>query len=141
MRVGNEAMVFPLVDCWETSCFALVGTELAMHLHLQNTRTSSGNCKSQCCNKRTCRTKGFVEVLASLRSSEEAVGTFFCLLSSCAAVDGEVALLSRMRETVDGDEGGEGLSNPLPRLTLLIVNEVRCPSAVKTTLGRSAAAG
>ena len=137
--MGNEAMVFPLVDCWETSCFALVGTELAMHLHLENTRTSSWNRK--CCNKRTWRTKGFVEVLASLRSSEEAVGTFFCLLSSCAAVDGEVALLSLMRETVDGDEGGEGLSNPLPRLTLLIVNDVRCPSAVKTTLGRSAEAG
>ena len=40
MRVGNEAMVFPLVDRWETSRFALVGTELAMHLHLENTNTN-----------------------------------------------------------------------------------------------------
>ena len=124
-------MVFPLVDRRETSSFALVGAELATHLHLQNTRLSSWNYKKSHCNKRTWRTKGLVEVLASLRSREEAVGgfeTIFCLLCSCAAaaVDGEGArLVSLMRETVEGDKGGDGLSIPLPRHTLLIVNDVR----------------
>ena len=53
-------------------------------------------------------------------------------------MEGEVARLSRMRDTVEGDGGGEGLSIPLPRQTLLMVNDESCPSAVKTTLGRSA---
>ena len=43
MRVGNQAMVFPLVDCWETPRFSLVRTELATHLDLKNARVTSWN--------------------------------------------------------------------------------------------------
>ena len=80
----------------------------------------------------TWRAEGFAEVFASLRRSEEAVagvGTVFILLStsltgSLVVVETVVALLSLMRDTVEGDDGGDELSSPLLRLTLLIVNDV-----------------
>ena len=72
-----------------------------------------------------------MEDFASFRRSEEAVvgvGTVFLLSTSWTrspvVVETVVALLSLMRDTVEGDDGGEELSSPLLRLTLLIVNEV-----------------
>ena len=57
------------------------------------------------------------------------VGTVFVLSSTSltgllVVVETVVALLSLMRDTVEGDDGGDELSSPLLRLTLLIVNDV-----------------
>jgi len=75
---------------------------------------------------------GWLEEWASRRRREEALG-------GCGGGDGEEGRASRIRDTVDGEGGGEGLSPPRP--TLLIVKEVRWPSAVITTFGLSCSLG